>query len=282
MLYAFNVVMSGTQNFRNGASSPTPEADTWAKDYLVQRVNAKGIPLNVLTDLTDSLPAPTAHPPTLSEADFVSAAADLGVEVAAVHAVQEVEVGVGGHGFGPDGRPIIRYELHIFQGQPKKDGHGHVVHDEGGEAVYGGQTEGHFRKTHPYLSQPSLGAGNAYHSGGQKREYSMLYNAMLLKYKAGRAIEQAIASTSWGRFQVMGFNYGGYPADSALEFARAMYVSEGNHLKAFLGYIRSAHLVHALQRHDWAAVARGYNGPGYAVNNYDGQLEDAYDRWSHK
>jgi N-acetylmuramidase len=49
---------------------------------------------------------------TLTDADFARAAKELNVEVAAIHAVAEVEA--AGAGFLPDGRPAILYEAHIF------------------------------------------------------------------------------------------------------------------------------------------------------------------------
>src|SRR5438552_1495709 len=81
-----------------------------------------------------------------------SAAANLGVENAVVRAVAQVESG-GRTGFGADGRPIIRYELHRFEKFTAK----------------------YYHSTHPHLSQPTLAAGNPYHVGGQANEWSLLY-----------------------------------------------------------------------------------------------------------
>jgi hypothetical protein len=35
----------------------------------------------------------------------------------------------------------------------------------------------------------------------------------------------------------------------------------------------------ALKAHDWAKVARGWNGPGYAKNKYDIKLRDRFAFW---
>ena len=40
------------------------------------------------------------------------------------------------------------------------------------------------------------------------------------------------------------------------------------------------HLVDPLRSRDWAAFARGYNGPAYAKNRYDQNLAGAYARYS--
>jgi hypothetical protein len=256
MIYAYHVVKSGKLNFSKDSAAPTQAAKAWATDYVNRCVDMKGIPLNTLEDLTRSLPAASASPPALSDADFNAAAATLGVDVPAIRAVAQVES--AGSGFGADGRPIIRYELHRFQSK----------------------TGGHFHRTHPYLSQPSLAAGNPYHNGTQSREYSMLFNAMLLKYRGGRAIEQAIASASWGKFQVMGENWASLGWSSALDFATDMYASEANHLLAFVRFIQHNGLTNALRMHQWAAFAAGYNGPSYAVNNYDTNMERAFNRFN--
>ena len=43
-------------------------------------------------------------------------------------------------------------------------------------------------------------------------------------------------------------------------------------------YIDKAGLTDALRKRDWATFARGYNGPAFASNNYDGKLARAYAR----
>jgi hypothetical protein len=42
--------------------------------------------------------------------------------------------------------------------------------------------------------------------------------------------------------------------------------------------LRNKHLIEPLNKHEWAVVARGYNGSGYAANRYDTRLADAYKR----
>jgi hypothetical protein len=215
-------------------------------------------PLFFERDLTGRLPMANGAAPRLTEADFVAAAGTLGVEVSAVMAVAQVEAG-GRNGFAADGRPIIRYELHIFHGK----------------------TFGVYDRTHPHLSQPSLAAGNPFHVGGQPNEWSMMYGAMILREPAlmgmvPRRIRQAYWSASWGMFQVMGFNYAvaGWP--DVVAFVPAMFVSEGNQLKAFVGI--ASGLADALRRKDWATFASGYNGAGFAANNYDSKIGAAYTR----
>jgi hypothetical protein len=217
-------------------------------------------PLVFENDLTGTLPTPLASPPRLTDADFVTAAATLGggVEVAGIMAVAQVEAG-GRIGFGPSGRPIIRYELHIFQGR----------------------TGGIYHATHPHLSQPTLAAGNPYHDGAQTTEWSMMHGAMILRGPGGaRRTSDAWQSASWGMFQVMGFNFSSVGWATIDAFVADMFRSEGQHLSAFLGYVRTNHLARHIAAQNWADFARGYNGAGYAVNHYDQHMAAAYTRIS--
>ena len=51
---------------------------------------------------------------------------------------------------------------------------------------------------------------------------------------------------------------------------------EDRHLQAFCAFVTARGLADALARRDWAAFARGYNGPAYAANRYDARLAQAY------
>ena len=74
----------------------------------------------------------------------------------------------------------------------------------------------------------------------------------------------------------MGFNWRVCGFKSLQDFIKAMYRDEASHLAAALGYIKGTGILPALQRQDWPAFAKGYNGPGYAANNYDVKLARAY------
>jgi N-acetylmuramidase-like protein len=246
--YAYNVV----KDRRLPATAPG-DLDATGQVATARGFLAKATPLTFDRDLTGMLPDATANPPRLTEPDYVAAAARIGAEVAAVQAVAQVEAG-GRIGFGGDGRPIIRYELHIFHGR----------------------TGGTYDRTHPHLSQPTLAAGNRFHTGGQANEWSLMYGAMILRDASGkRRASDAWRSASWGMFQVMGFNFAVDWADIAT-FVNDMFVSEAQHLRAFLGYVRTNHLGNTLVNHDWAGFARGYNGPDYATNNYDTNIGNAF------
>lgn len=84
-------------------------------------------------------------------------------------------------------------------------------------------------------------------------------------------------SCSWGKFQIMGFNYAVCGFTSVGAFVDAMKESEEN-TDAFVEFIISEHLADELRRHDWKGFARTYNGAGYAENKYDTKMAAAYRR----
>ncbi len=252
--YAYNVVVNNTlPDTAPGDLQQTGQVDE-ARSFTTTRRRLSAA-LTFDNDLTNTLPTPLAAPPALTDADFERAATDLAVEVSAIKAVATVESG-GRSGFGPGGRPIIRYELHVFQ---RRTG-----------AIY--------HPTHAHLSQPTLREGRYYHDGTQANEYSLLHNAMILRDATRvRRWSDAWQSASWGMFQLMGFNYSVAWA-SIDDMIRAMYRSEAEHLTGFIGFCRQNNIVRHIQNFDWAAFARVYNGADYAVNNYDTNMANAYTR----
>lgn len=188
----------------------------------------------------------------LTDADYARAASDLGVPVAAIRAVTEVES--RGSGFLPDGRPVILYERHIMRRRLQKAG----LPTQALEAQ------------HPELV-------NARPGGYQSslKEWDRLAEAI----KINRA--SALESCSWGLFQIMGYHWELLGYASVQDFVNAMYRSEGSQLEAFVRFIKAnPHIHKALKALDWRAVADGYNGPGYAVNKYDVKLAAAFARHS--
>ena len=198
---------------------------------------------------------PVEEPPAngpqigLSEADFQSAADQLGVDVATVKAIAEVES--AGAGFLPSGDPSILFEAHIF----------------------GDRTGDVYNQSHPNISSASWDR-SLYGASGQ-HQHDRLAQAMALDETA------ALESASWGQFQIMGFNHEAAGYDNVQDFVAAMRESESNQLDAFVSFVDShPGMVTALQNKDWASFARQYNGPGYAQNNYDTKIANAYARHS--
>lgn len=187
----------------------------------------------------------------LTGEDFARAAAVLGCDVAAIKAVAEVES--RGDGFLSDGvTPRILFEAHQFHAR----------------------TGGVYGQSHPNISSSTwnralYAKGNTPDERGMK-EHKRLVEAIALNRDA------ALKSASWGKFQIMGFNYAAAGFDDLQYFIDAMYRSEGAHLDAFVAFVRTQHLDIPLRQHNWAAFAKGYNGSEYRQNNYDGKLATAY------
>lgn len=180
----------------------------------------------------------------LEDEDIRLAAQRLDCDEATIRAVAEVES--RGSGFLDDGRPKILFEAHIFSRQ----------------------TEHAFDESHPDISSRRWNGALYGQSGAH--QYKRLREAMALDEDA------ALRSTSWGMFQVMGFNFEACGYSSIEDFVEAMKRGEGDHLHAMTEYVRHYSLDQALRDHDWASFARGYNGPGFSDNGYDVKLAQAW------
>jgi hypothetical protein len=184
----------------------------------------------------------------LTETDFATAAKTLNCEVACIKAVNDVESGKIG-GYYPSGRPVILFEAHKFS---KFTGH-------------------KYDKVLPDISSRKW--NKALYKGGEA-EYERLEKAMAFNRPA------ALKSASWGRFQIMGYHYDECGYTNVDDFVVAMYQSEARQLEAFLAFLRAEHLDGALRNKKWATFAAGYNGDGYAENQYDTRLQKAYEKHS--
>ena len=192
---------------------------------------------------------------TLTAADFARAAKNLNVEIAAIRAVAEVEA--AGAGFLPDGRPAILYEAHIFHKHTK--GAHAAAKDRRGVSL-----------SSPRWNRSLYGAtGAAQHN----------------RYEDARALNRDAANKacSWGAFQILGENHKICGFETSQEFVDAMWAGGASaHLDAFVNFIQANKLDGALRAKNWAAFARGYNGPAYAQNAYDKKMAAAYARWKAK
>lgn len=188
----------------------------------------------------------------ITEESFTVCAKDINCDIAAIKAVAEVES--GGEGFLPNGKPTILFEPHIFWKQLKILGldvnlliHTHPEYKDILYPVWG---------TLPYGSKVS--------------QYDRLARASAINRQA------ALKSASWGKFQIMGFNYNLCNCVDLQSFINAMYKDEDSHLRLFTKYIKATNLDDELMHLDWAGFARGYNGASYTKNNYDKKLKAAY------
>jgi hypothetical protein len=189
----------------------------------------------------------------LTEAQIAAQAKTLGIDVAALRAVIEVEC--KGSGFNEDGTPVILFERHVMRQRliaNKRDIDLSLISVE-----------------RPDLCSKSTGAYGLYSAQHGRLNAAAQYHR-----------DSALESASWGIGQVMGYHWKalGYPSLQA--FINAMYKDEASQLDAMCRYIQVNNLVNALKNKDWKAFARGYNGKAYAKNSYDIKLANAYKKWS--
>jgi hypothetical protein len=196
----------------------------------------------------------TKSPKLLGDQDIVNAARKLGIEEAAIRAVNEVES--AGKGFQADGRPIILFERHVFYDRLKQIGINPAP----------------IAVKSPNICNPVRGG----YSGGPA-EYTRLASAQHVD--VGTAYESA----SWGAFQIMGYHWKDLGYSEWDEFISCMETDEASQLDAFVRFILAdAGLLAALRAKKWTTFAKGYNGPNYAANLYDVKLSRAYDRYTNR
>lgn len=196
----------------------------------------------------------------LRHATLTAATVRLGVELAAILAVNEVES--LGAGFLDNGKPKILYERHIMYRQlarpraPEDDAAALQAHADD-----------------LATSQPNLVNTRAGGYAGGTAEHQRLAHARLIDDTC------ALESASWGAFQIMGYHAVRLGYSSVQDFAARMAKDENEQFEAFVRFLEAdPALLKALKAKKWAVFAKGYNGPDYQRNLYDIKLERAYKR----
>lgn len=190
---------------------------------------------------------------TLTNEQIKELASSYGIEYACLKAVIEVES--SGSGF-VNGLPKILYEPHVMY---------RLLTQDKWIAVRNKMVA-----NEPSLCYPRWGT---YKYGRTSEQHNRL--AIASKYSR----EHALQSCSWGLGQVMGFHWKSLGYTSLQAFINDMYESEAKQVEAMLRFIKINGLLNHLKNRDWAKFARGYNGMGYAKNQYDTKLARAYAKY---
>ena len=182
---------------------------------------------------------------TLNEKGMDEVCDALDVTESEVWAILTVET--RGFGFLQDRRPQILFERHIFSRL----------------------TEGEHDTSSGDISNKKPGG----YVGGAG-EYARLEKAIKLDR------ETALKSASWGISQVMGFNneVAGFATVEAM--ISEIVNDENSQLMAMANFIKGNNLAKVLQRRNWTAFARGYNGKDFKKNEYDTRLAAAHAKYS--
>lgn len=209
-----------------------------------------------LSSLLSSTPPVTAPTPEPGPGPSEPLAAGI-IDPRVAQAILNIES--GGRSFGADGKPLIRFEAHIFKQQMEMKGYWDNYFRTDPERGWVNQE---WRRGEADPWKPI-------HTGNQADEYAAFELAK------GLDLEAAHESISMGAPQIMGFNHErvGFPTAQAMYEA---FKSAPVQTIAFINYFLSdPALVQAMHDKDWRTIAAKYNGTG-AVDSYSKLLQDAY------
>lgn len=200
--------------------------------------------------------APTeAGDAPLNEADYARAADSLGVDVAAIHAVIDVEAGVRHKGIWADGKPLVAFSARLFRSKAQA------------RRI---SLKKHMSKYPEVFSAPNKKKYGSYEAA----QYARLQQAMEIDSVA------AVYGAYWGMFQIAGEHWKLCGCESIHDFVSRMSASEREQLEMFVAFVRNTGMdVHLRNRH-WAKFARRYNGPSYARRGYHTKLAKAYRKYA--
>ncbi|WP_417441908.1 N-acetylmuramidase domain-containing protein [Idiomarina sp.] len=245
------------QRLNKAGAKPKLVVDGWfgesTRVAVIAFQKANGIiPIGIAGPRTQRALQGSVDPKQASQKDLQKAADQLGVSLAVMATIAEVE-SVGEGFFESTGKPVILFERHVFFERAKATG----LFDEA-PALQG---------KYPNVCNPSPGG----YAGGTA-EYQRFKFASTLSATAAKE------SCSWGMFQIMGYHWELLGYDSVNHFVEAMHESEAAHLDAVVSFIQAhQEMYQALKQKDWAEFARMYNGPAYHRNLYDVKLQRAYE-----
>jgi len=158
----------------------------------------------------------------ISDKMFSDSAKLLGIDEAFLRAIAEKEG--GGKGFYINGKPIVRLENHILEKY--------------------------------YLSKgKTIDADKLY---GSNKSGMSEYSRFVRAYNDDP--EAAIYATSFGAFQVMGFNAIPIGYKSLYEFYNKMHQSADNQFEAVVRFIKKNNLTPYIKNRDYNGFAKKYNG----------------------
>lgn len=179
----------------------------------------------------------------ITDKQFYDAAMLLHCDSAVIMTVAEVES--SGSGFDKKGRVTQRFEPHVF-----------------------------YRRTNGRYGISDISQQNWSPKNYKISTYVLFEKA----YKINP--EEAIKSTSWGMFQIMGFNFRLTGYENINEFYNTMHRSENDQLTMFVNFIKNSKLDEFLRKKEWEKFAQAYNGRSYKINKYDEKLKKAYLKYS--
>lgn len=184
---------------------------------------------------------------SLTEEDFRLVADELGIEVAAMKAVVEIEAGKAMKGFYAPGVPVVNFDPSMYK-------------------IYASKA--------PDTSGDKNARVPEGLSGYALKEWTQLTDARR------KNLQGANMGTFWGMFQIGGFNYKKCGCSSVQEFVDRMSYSELEQLELFAKFVENTGMLQYLKDKNWSKFARAYNGASYARRGYHTKMAAAYKKYS--
>lgn len=201
----------------------------------------------------DSVPTGNEKYYKLTEHDYQKVADELGIDIATMKAVVEIEAGSSHQGFAEPGIPLVNFDLAMFKRFMSRSGKSVAKH-----------------------------TGSTAFKRPDTKKYGSYGKAQWARLQSAREIDKEIAekATFWGMFQIGGFNWKQCGCASLDEFVARMSDSEAEQLELFAQFCINNKLVRYLKAKDWSGFAYRYNGPGYRKRNYHHRLRKAHAKHS--
>ena len=130
-------------------------------------------------------------------------------------------------------------------------------------------------------------SGNGFNSDGTLKKrfepswFKRLSGKTASNYSEAYALDptNAMNATSWGKFQIMGFNHKVVGFSTVDAMVRAFATGEAAQLDAFVKFVQDKKLEDELQTLNWAGFAFRYNGEDYAKLGYHLKMASAYQKY---
>ncbi|MDE5968616.1 MAG: N-acetylmuramidase family protein [Muribaculaceae bacterium] len=194
------------------------------------------------------------EPGALTDDDYREVAKMMGVEVAAIKAVVDIETGKKSIGFYETGKPLINFDLSIYRARARR---------------HGVDLAAAQRQSPEIFRSPNI------------KKYGSQQLAQQARLDQAIAIneESALEGTFWGMFQIGGFNWQLVGCESVQEFVELMSRSERDQLELFARYCQARDLTKYIKARNWAAFSLRYNGQAYAAQGYHTKMAESYHKY---